>query len=135
MKSKAGVGSKRIPLTPYEFDCVVKRAIGKIPASMRTHLKNILITVRPKPSKEMLSDLGLPTNYPLLGIYQGASLMERSAVMPPLFPDTIFIFQEPVEEICLTIEELEDGVEITVVHEIARYIGLTDEELETLGYA
>ncbi len=124
-----------ISLSPKEFDRIVKQAIQKIPAEMRDHLENVLISVRPKPSPELLADMGLPPDYPLLGVYHGAPLMERSAVVPPLFPDTIFIFQEPLEAMCRTIEELEDEIEITVVHEIAHYIGLTEEELADLGYA
>ena len=126
--------TKGISLGPKEFDRVVKRAIGKIPAEIRDHLENVLISVRPEPSPEILAEMGLPPDYPLLGVYQGASLMERSAVMPPLFPDTIFIFQKPLEEMCQTVEELEDEIEITVVHEIAHFIGLSDAELADLGY-
>ena len=82
----------------------------------------------------MLRDLGLPPDYPLLGIYQGAPLTERSSTFPPLYPDTILIFQRPLEEMCKTLEELEMQIEITVVHEIAHYIGLSEDRLKELGY-
>ena len=60
--------------------------------------------------------------------------MERSTFEPPLYPDTIFIFQEPIEEMCNTIEELEREIEITVVHEVAHYLGMSEERLVELGY-
>jgi len=60
--------------------------------------------------------------------------MERSETYPPLYPDTIFIFQEPLEEMCGTTEELEREIEITVVHEVAHFIGIDDERLAELGY-
>ncbi len=46
----------------------------------------------------------------------------------------IYLFQEPLEEMCSTREELEEEIEITVVHEVAHYIGMTEERLEELGY-
>ena len=70
----------------------------------------------------------------LLGLFQGVPLIERSVTSPPLFPDTIFLFQEPLEEMCETIEELEEQIEITVVHEVAHYIGMDEERLAELGY-
>jgi predicted Zn-dependent protease with MMP-like domain len=35
---------------------------------------------------------------------------------------------------CGTLEELEEEIEITVVHEVAHFIGMTEEELWELGY-
>jgi predicted Zn-dependent protease with MMP-like domain len=117
-------------LSEKEFDEVVKRAIDRIPRSIRRHLKNILITVRKRPSKDMLDELGIPPGEPLpLGLYVGAPLMERSEWQPPLYPDTIFIFQEPLEEMCPTVRELEKQIAITVVHEVAHFLGISEERL------
>jgi len=121
-------------LSGKEFDRAVKRAIKRIPAEIRTRLDNIVISVRPRPSPEMLRELGLPPNDPLFGFYWGISLPERSETSPPLFPDTIFIFQEPLEEACRSLVELEEEIEITVVHEIAHFLGMTEEQLVALGY-
>jgi len=35
---------------------------------------------------------------------------------------------------CETFEELEEEIKITVIHEIAHYIGMSDERLAELGY-
>jgi predicted Zn-dependent protease with MMP-like domain len=122
-------------LSDRDFDRVVKRAIRRIPRQIRRHLKNVLITVRKYPSREMLEELGIsPAEPPPLGLYKGAPLMERSETYPPLYPDTIFIFQEPLEEMCGTTEELEREIEITVVHEVAHFIGIDDQKLVELGY-
>ncbi|PKN33301.1 MAG: hypothetical protein CVU61_13860 [Deltaproteobacteria bacterium HGW-Deltaproteobacteria-19] len=121
-------------LSKHEFDRVVQRAIRRIPKEIRRHLDNMVISVRERPSPELLQVMGLPPDYPLLGVYQGSSLMERSPTYPPLYPDTILIFQEPLEEMCWTLEELEEEVEITVVHEVAHFLGITEERLIELGY-
>ena len=54
--------------------------------------------------------------------------------VPPLYPDTIFLYQEPIEEVCESITEIEEEIEITVVHEIAHYFGIGEERLAELGY-
>ncbi len=122
-------------LSEREFDRVVRRSIKRIPPEIRDHLENVLITVRKRPSREVLEDLGLtPSDPPPLGLYVGSSLVERSGTYPPLYPDTIFIVQEPLERMCRSVRELERQIEITVVHEVAHFIGLSDRRLEELGY-
>jgi len=125
---------KRLRLNDTEFDRVVKRAMRRIPLEIRSYLDNVLISVQKRPSKEIREEMGLYRNEPLLGMYRGISLMDRSATYPPLYPDTIILFQEPLEKMCETIEELEEQVEITVVHEIAHFIGISEERLAELGY-
>jgi predicted Zn-dependent protease with MMP-like domain len=60
--------------------------------------------------------------------------MGRSVFAPPLYPDTIFIFQEPLEGMCSTLDELEREIEITVVHEVAHFLGIGEDRLSELGY-
>lgn len=121
-------------LSNEEFDRIVQRAIRRIPEEIRQHLDNIVISVRKRPSRRLLEDMDLPPDEPLLGVFEGVSLLERSVTDPPLYPDTIFLFQEPLQEMCETLEELEEEIEITVVHEVAHYLGMTEERLEELGY-
>jgi predicted Zn-dependent protease with MMP-like domain len=121
-------------LSQKEFDKAVRRAFNRIPKEIREHLENIVITVRKRPSPEMLDELGMSPDDPPLGLYQGASLMERSVFAPPIYPDTIFIFQEPLEQMCRNLEELEQEIEITVVHEVAHFLGIDDDRLAELGY-
>ena len=121
-------------LSKAEFDRIVRKAIRRIPIEIRQHLDNILISVRRRPSKDLLTELGMPADELLLGIFEGTALPERSVTEPPLYPNTILQFQEPLQEICDNLAELEEQIEITVAHEIAHYLGLSDDELAKLGY-
>ncbi len=116
------------------FDGIVKRALAHIPEEIRKHLDNLVISVLPRPSREMRKEMGLRPNDEVLGLFQGVALIERSVTSPPLYPDTIFLFQGPLEEMAETVEELEEQIEITVVHEVAHYIGMDEERLAELGY-
>jgi len=98
-------------------------------------MDNVVLTVKKRPTREMLEEMGYPPDEPLLGLYWGSSLPERSFFSPPpVHPDTIYIFQEPLEEMCETIGQLEREIEITVVHEIAHFLGMDEKRLEELGY-
>lgn len=122
-------------LNPKEFDRAVRRAFNRIPAEIRERMDNVVLTVKKRPTREMLEEMGYPPDEPLLGLYEGASLQEHSFFTPPpLHPDTIFIFQEPLEEMCESLAELEREIEITVVHEVAHFLGIDETRLEELGY-
>lgn len=122
-------------LNRREFDRAVRRAFDRIPAEIRGRMENVALVVKKRPSPELLAEMGYPPDEPLLGLYEGAALGEHSFFAPPpLHPDTIFIFQEPLEEMCRNITELEREIEITVVHEVAHFLGINEERLEELGY-
>jgi predicted Zn-dependent protease with MMP-like domain len=122
-------------LNDAAFARIVRRAVDRIPDEIMRHVQNVAITVEDWPSEELLADMGLPPDEPLLGVYTGVALPERSLSSPEIFPDTIILFKGPLLDICETIEELEEEIEITVVHEIAHYFGISEERLEELGYA
>jgi predicted Zn-dependent protease with MMP-like domain len=122
-------------LSRREFDRAVWRAYSRIPGEIRDRMENVVLTVKNRPTREMLEEMGYPSDEPLLGLYEGASLQEHSFFAPPpLQPDTITIFQEPLEEMCESLAELEREIEITVVHEVAHFLGISEERLEELGY-
>ncbi|HSO09381.1 MAG TPA: metallopeptidase family protein, partial [Desulfoprunum sp.] len=101
---------------------------------IRRHLDNILISVQPRPDRELLAEMGFAPDEELFGIFTGVPLTERSPTDPPLYPDTIHIYQEPLEAFCRNREELIEEIEITVVHEIAHYMGFDEDDLIALGY-
>ena len=121
-------------LSPKEFDKTVNKALAGIPDEIRRHLDNVVISVRKRPSREMLEQMELLPGEEPLGFYWGDSLLDRSIFSPLNYPDTIFIFQGPLEEICETPGELEEQIRITVVHEIAHFFGISEDRLEELGY-
>ena len=130
-----GESCEPVKLSDKDFDRIVKRAIRRIPEELRQHLDNVLISVRKRPSQDMLEEMEVPPGEELLGFFSGIPLVDQSVTDPPLYSDTIFIFQEPLEGMCKTVEELEQEIELTVVHEIAHYFGISEERLEELGYS
>lgn len=122
-------------LSEKEFDRAVRRAFEHIPAEIRERMDGVVLTVRKRPPAKLLKEMGYSPDEPLLGLFDGDSLRDRSFFSAPaLHPDTIYIFQEPLEAMCGSLAELEREIEITVVHEVAHFLGISEERLGQLGY-
>ena len=108
------------------FDALVDRALDQIPDELTRLVHNVVVLVEDD----------APEDDPdLLGLYDGVALTEREANYGAELPDRILIFRRPLQEMCESVEELEDEVRITVVHEIAHHFGIDDDRLHDLGYA
>jgi predicted Zn-dependent protease with MMP-like domain len=122
-------------LNHSEIRKAVARVIDKLPKEFREQLRNVEIVVETRPSNELLRAEGLdPREDTLYGIYQGVPLPDRSALDPPLLPDKITIFAEPLLEDFPDPDELREEIRLTVLHEIAHYFGMEEEDIEDLGY-
>jgi predicted Zn-dependent protease with MMP-like domain len=113
----------------------VARVLDRLPRRFREQMRNVEFIVEERPSMELLREEGLdPRCDTLYGIYQGVPLPDRSSLDPPLLPDKITIFAEPLFRDFPDPEELRDEIRVTVLHEIAHYFGMDEEEVEDLGY-
>jgi len=122
-------------LNHSEIRKAVAWVIDKLPKEFREQLRNVEIVVETRPSKELLLAEGLdPREDTLYGIYQGVPLPDLSALDPPLLPDKITIFAEALLEDFSDPDELREEIRLTVLHEIAHYFGMDEEEIEDLGY-
>jgi len=122
-------------LNHHEIRKQVLQVIEKLPRQFREQLDNVEIVVDHRPSEDLLRAEGLdPRHDTLYGIYEGVPLPERSLLDPPLLPDKITIFAEPLLQDFPDPEELREEIRLTVLHEIAHYFGMDDDEIEDLGY-
>ncbi|HYT58031.1 MAG TPA: metallopeptidase family protein [Verrucomicrobiae bacterium] len=113
----------------------VSRVVDSLPRRFRDQLRNVEFVVEERPSPALLRAEGLdPRRDTLYGIYQGVPLPERSALDPPLLPDKITIFAEPLLQDFPGPDELRQEIRLTVLHEIAHYFGMEEDEIDELGY-
>ena len=117
-----------------DFEDAVERALERVPEIFHAQLKNMTIAVEDRPSRELLMEMDVPPDETLFGVFTGVPLPERSVTEPPLYPDVILIFREPLMAACHSRAELEEEIAITVVHELAHYVGLSEDRLDELGY-
>lgn len=117
------------------FREIVEEALDEIPESFQAYLENVEVFIEDEPSAEVLRDVGLrPNRDTLFGLYQGVPLPEREANYGMVLPDRIVIYYRPLLREFATPARIRREVRRTVIHEIAHFFGLDDEEIEDEGY-
>ena len=113
----------------------VNQVLDRLPREFRSRLLNVEIVIEKRPKKSQLKAMGLdPQLDALYGLYEGTPLPERSAVYPPVLPDKITIFSEPLNRDFPDPPELRKQIRLTLLHEIAHYFGIDEKKIEDLGY-
>jgi len=115
-----------LELSAEEFERVVIDELDALPDEMVDGLENLVFVCEDRPEDGSLD---------LLGVYEGVALTERDRYGFGELPDRIVLFREPLLAICETEDELREEIHITLVHEIAHFYGIDDEELHRLGWA
>jgi predicted Zn-dependent protease with MMP-like domain len=69
----------------------------------------------------------------LLGLYHGIPLTKRGEFYNLVAPDKISIYQEHIEAVCESDDEVREQVRKTVLHELGHYFGIDDDRLHELG--
>jgi predicted Zn-dependent protease with MMP-like domain len=106
-----------------EFESAVEDAVDALPGELREAMSNVAIVVEDEP----------PDGLPLLGLYEGVPLTERSSAYGGTPPDKISIYRGPLERLYGRDPGLlRDQIRRVVLHEIAHHFGISDERLEEL---
>jgi predicted Zn-dependent protease with MMP-like domain len=119
-------------MTRARFEELVQEAIGRIPHRFRKHLQNVAIIVEDEPSSRLLREMEIEPPDTLFGLYHGTPLPSRPWDYGNALPDTISLFQRPIEEACDDDDEVVATIGETVIHEVGHYFGLSDEEIEAI---
>lgn len=113
-------------LTEEEFEALVVDELDALPDEMVEGLDNVIFVTEARPEDGSLD---------LLGLYEGVALTDRGQYGFGELPDRIILFREPlIAHAEGDLEELREQIHITLVHEIAHYYGIDDEELHRLGW-
>ena len=103
------------------FEILVKEALLEIPENIRKKMDNVEIVV----------EKGSPHG-PFLGLYEGVPRTSWGRGFGMRLPDKITIFQEPLERIARSREELKEIVKNTVWHEVAHHFGFDEKRVREL---
>src|SRR5690349_10007571 len=117
-----------------EFEKLVEVAISELPEPFAGFLEEVPIEVHMRPSIKLLRELGLEDDELLMGLYRGVDRTHRSVEDSGRMPDVIYVFQEDHELVCDSKAQLVVEVRKTVLHEIGHHFGMTEDDLERLGY-
>ena len=115
-----------------EFEKLVEEALSGIPGKFRKYLDNLAVIVESQPSREIYERTASPPLSSILGHYHGVPFKHRGPYYGNIPPDVIVIYQNPIETICSTEEEIKKKVREVVYHEIGHYFGLSEKELREI---
>ena len=117
-------------MTHSEFEALVERALRRLPRRFKERIANVAIVVEDWADDETLRELDIEPPDTLYGLYRGIDLTHRDTSYGNVLPDTIHIYQGPIEEDCADTAEMAELVRDTVIHEIGHYFGLDDDTME-----
>ena len=116
------------------FADLVEKALRGLPPQFAKFLQEVPVEIRDRPTRRELRDVGLEDDHLLLGLYHGRPRTVRSVMDSGSIPDVIYIFQEDIELSCNGETELIEQVRTTVLHEIGHHFGMSEEDLDEVGY-
>jgi predicted Zn-dependent protease with MMP-like domain len=99
-------------VTPFEEQ--VQAALDELPPKIAAGLRNVAIVIEDQD----------PDDPELFGLWEADAYM----------PDKITIFQRPLTRAFPDPVRLRAEIRITVLHELAHYFGLDEQEIDELGY-
>ena len=115
------------------FRRLVEAAAAAIPPAFADQMDNVEILVRMRPTPEERADASIGPHDRLLGLYVGQPLTSRDSYYGNTLPDRILIYQEAIESVCRTEDDIVAQVRVTVLHEVAHHFGIDDERLHEIG--
>ena len=131
-----------IRLPRREFVRLVRRAYNqayaRAPQRLREALDDVDVVVEEWPSSHDLEPIeggGEADGGSLFGMYSGVPLPEREGGPGASgHPERITIYRQPILRSCATRAQAEREIRITLWHELGHYLGMGEDDLDTLGY-
>src|SRR5689334_6763611 len=95
-----------------EFASLVSDALATLPDEFQQFLEEVPVEIRDRPTSRQLAKSGVGRDGLLLGLYQGRPRTLRSVQDSGVMPDVIYIFQDHIQAIARSSEELIEQVRV-----------------------
>jgi len=122
------------------FDKQLETVLYDLPERILRLLDEVPLHVEDYPAPELLEELGVEYRDELCGLHTGIPLTERSVMHSGIPGNVVTVYREGIFRLAenergeLDLNELRRQIRITVLHELAHYHGIGEEELRELGY-
>ena len=129
------------------FDQQVGWVLDRLPRKILRILMEVPLHVEDQPSKSLMEDKGIDDPEGLCGYYNGIPLNEGSVfganVYMPVgvpFPNSVTIFRRGIIAAAknelgkVSRNQLRKEIRITILHELAHFHGMDEDEINEIGY-
>ena len=108
----------------------------RVPPKFRKLCDGLVIQVEDFPTDEVLDEMGLESEFDLLGLFQGVGLPFRHESAPVQMPNMIWLYRRPILDYWAEHDETLGAIIAHVlVHEIGHHFGMSDADMEALEQA
>ena len=120
-----------------DIELIARDAFAALPEEFRKLAGDIQYRVTDFPEESVLVDLGLKSEFDILGLFQGIGMAHDAAVpQTGQMPNMIWLYRRPIIDYWAENEEtLGAVVSHVLVHEIGHHFGLSDEDMEAIEEA
>lgn len=116
-----------------EFEVMAATAWERLPVTFRQLCGDLVIRVEDFATDEVLDELGIESEFDLLGLYQGVSLDKKSLSDLPRDPDMVLLYRRAILDYWVSEgDRLGDIITHVLVHEIGHHFGFSDADMEEI---
>lgn len=127
------------------FDGIFEEVLASAPPSVRDLIETLPVVVEDHPDESIQQEFGINAN-DLCGLHSGVPLTERSVEDSGVLPDVVYLYRlgiisaandkltEEEKNSPRFIEAVREEIRITLLHELGHHFGLSESDLDRLGY-
>ncbi|HJU27983.1 MAG TPA: metallopeptidase family protein, partial [Candidatus Binataceae bacterium] len=110
---------------------LARASFEELPPQFRALIDDIAFVVEDFPDATTMKELGLDSEFDLLGLFHGSDLAARRANRGRAEPTMIVLYRRPILDYWAEhTESLRAIVRHVLIHEIGHHFGLSDEAME-----
>jgi predicted Zn-dependent protease with MMP-like domain len=116
-----------------EIEALAAAAFRRLPQRFRQLCGNLVIRVEDFPADDVIEEMGLESEFDLLGLFHGVGLPFRSETAPVQMPNLIWLYRRPILDYWAEHDEtLGKIVTHVLLHEIGHHFGFSDEDIAAI---
>ena len=119
-----------------DLEILAREVFARLPAKFRALCDGLVIQVEDFAPDEVLDDMGIESEFDLMGLFQGVGLPFRSEAVSGQMPNMIWLYRRPILDYWAEHDETVGAIVAHVlVHEIGHHFGLSDDDMEAIERA
>ena len=136
MMTSSGVSPAAKAPSLAEMEAMAHDVFAQLPARFRELCDGLVIRVDDFAGDDVLNEMGIESEFDLLGLFRGVGLPFRSMGDPAPMPNLIWLYRRPILDYWAEHDEtLGAIVRHVLVHEIGHHFGLSDADIEAIEAA